>query len=48
MYGEPEHVHSINQIKHEITSMGVLRYFDPKVESLSQRDASQKGLGAVL
>ena len=28
--------------------MGVLRYFDPDVESVIQTDGSQKGLGAVL
>ena len=28
--------------------MGVLRYFDPDVESVIQTDASLKGLGAVL
>ena len=44
----PEHDHSFNQVKQEITSMGVLRYFDPDVESVIQTDASQKGLGAVL
>ena len=44
----PEHDHSFNQVKQEITSMGVLRYFDPNVESVIQTDASQKGLGAVL
>ena len=42
----PEHDHSFNQVKQEITSMGVLRYFDPNVESTIQTDASQKGLGA--
>ena len=44
----PEHDHSFNQVKQEITSMGVLRYFDPDVESVIQTDTSQKGLGAVL
>ena len=28
--------------------MGVLRYFDPSVESVIETDASQKGLVAVL
>ena len=44
----PQHDHSFNQVKQEITSMGVLKYFDPNVESVIQTDASQKGLGAVL
>lgn len=44
----PEHDHSFNQVEQEITSMGVLRYFDPNVKTVIQTDASQKGLGAVL
>ena len=44
----PEHDDSFNQVKQEITSMGVLRYFDPNIESVIQTDASQKGVGAVL
>lgn len=44
----PEHHHAFQQVKEEITSMGVLRYFDPSVETVIQTDASQKGLGAVL
>lgn len=32
----------------KISSMGILRYFDPNVESVIQTDASQKGLGTVL
>ena len=44
----PEHHHAFQQVKEEIASMGVLRYFDPSVETVIQTDASQKGLGAVL
>lgn len=45
----PEHDHhSFNQVKQEITSMEILRYFDPYVESVIQTDASQKGLGTVF
>ena len=44
----PEHHHAFRQVKEEITSMGVLRYFHPSVETVIQTDASQKGLGAVL
>lgn len=44
----PEHDNAFHQVKKEITSMGVLRFFDPKVETVIQTDASQKGLGAVL
>ena len=40
--------HSFNQVKIEITSMGILRYFDPNIESVIQTDAFQKGLRAVL
>ena len=37
-----EHDHSFNQVKQEMTYMGVLRYFDPDVECVIQIDASQK------
>jgi len=43
----PKHDHLFSQVKQEITSMGVFRYFDPNVESAIQTDASQKGLGAM-
>ena len=33
-------------VKQEISSMGALRYFDPKADTTIQADASQKGVGA--
>ena len=47
MWG-PEHDHSFNQVKQEIKSMGILRYFDPNSEPVIQTNASQKGLVAFL
>ena len=44
----PEHDYAFQAVKQEISSMGVLRYFDPKADTTIQTDASQKGLGAVL
>ena len=44
----PEHYDAFEQVKEEITSMGVLRYLDPSVETVIQTDASQKRLGVVL
>ena len=40
--------HSARSIEQEITSMGVLRYFEPNVVSVIQTGASQEGLGAVF
>ena len=44
----PEHDHSFKQVKQEITSMGILRYFDPNIESVIQTGASYERPGAVL
>jgi hypothetical protein len=44
----PEHDHALNEIKKEVSSLGVLRYFDPEAETTIQTDASLRGIGAVL
>ncbi len=44
----PEHDRAFNEVKKEVSSLGVLRYFDPDAETTIQTDASLKGLGAVL
>ena len=44
----PEHDHAFAAVKQEVSTLGVLRYFDPKAETVIQTDASLKGLGAVL
>lgn len=44
----PEHDQAFKRIKQEITSMGILRYFNPHAETTIQTDASLKGLGAVV
>ena len=44
----PEHDRAFNEIKKEVSSLGVLRYFDLDAETTIQTDASLKGLGAVL
>ncbi len=44
----PEHDRAFNEVKKEVSSLGVLRYFDPEAETTVQTDASLKGLGAVL
>jgi len=44
----PEHDEAFKKVKTEISSLGVLRYFDPKEETVIQTDASLKGIGAVL
>jgi hypothetical protein len=44
----PEHTRAFDEVKKEVTSLGVLRRFDPDAETTIQTDASLKGLGAVL
>lgn len=44
----PEHDRAFDAVKKEVSSLGVLRYFDPRAETVIQADASLKGLGAVL
>ena len=43
-----EHDRAFNKVKNEVSSLGVLRYFDLDAETTVQTDASLKGLGAVL
>jgi len=43
-----EHDKAFEDVKKEIASAPVLRYFDKNAETTIQTDASQKGLGAVL
>ena len=38
----PEPYNGFNQVKQEITSVGVLRYLDPNVEIVIQNDVSQR------
>ena len=47
-YWGPEHDRAFTEVKKEVSSLGVLRYFDPKAETIIETDASLKGLGAVL
>ena len=44
----PEHDKAFKDVKDEIVTAPVLRYFDKNAETAIQTDASQKGLGAVL
>ena len=44
----PEHEQAFNAVKEEVSTLGVLRYFDPQAETIIQTDASLKGLEAVL
>ena len=44
----PEHNHAFDSIKNEIGQALILRYYDPKKETVLQIDASIKGLGTCL
>ena len=44
----PEHNQAFDYIKKEIVQAPILRYYNPKVETVLQTDASIKGLGACL
>ena len=44
----PEHDQAFTEVKKAVSSLGVLRYFDPHAETVIETDASLKGLGAVL
>ena len=44
----PEHDRAFTEIKKEVSSLGVLRYFDLHAETVIETDVSLKGLGAVL
>ena len=44
----PEHDRAFAAVKQEGSTLGVLRYLDPKAETVIQTDAPLKGLGAVL
>ena len=39
-----EHDKAFTEVKREVSTLGVLRYFDPNAETVIQTDASQKGL----
>ena len=45
---EPEHNQAFDNIKKEIVQAPMLRYYDPKKETVLQTDASIKGLGTCL
>ena len=44
----PEHQAAFKQMKHEIVRAPILAYYNPKMETVLQTDASVKGLGACL
>lgn len=43
-----EHDRAFTEVKKEVSSLGVLRYFDPHAETVIETDASLKELGTVL
>ena len=45
---QPEHSQAVEAIKKEIAQAPILKYYDPKKPTVLQKDASVKGLGAVL
>lgn len=44
----PEHDRAFTEVKKEVSSLGVLRYFDPHKATVIETDALLKGLCAVL
>jgi len=44
----PEHHTAVEKLKAILSDLPVLRYFNPKVHSVIQANASQHGLGACL
>ena len=44
----PEHGLAFSAVKEEVSTFGVLRYFDPAEETVIQTDASMKCLGATI
>ena len=44
----PEHNHAFDSIKKERVQASILRYYDPRKETVLQSNASIKGLGACL
>ena len=45
---EPEHSQAFDDIKKEIVQAPILKYYNPKKETVLQTDASIKGIGACL
>lgn len=43
-----EHDRAFDEVKKDVSTLGVLQYFDPKAETVIQTNASLKGLGAVV
>ena len=44
----PEHQEAFNQMKKEIVRAPILTYYNPKIETVLQTDASTKGIGTYL